>query len=33
LARSGQQGILKANTADRKISRLTRRVNAMGAAE
>lgn len=32
LARSGQQGILKANTADRKISRLTRRVNAMGAA-
>ena len=33
LSRSGQQGILKANTAARRISRLTRLVNAMGAAE
>lgn len=33
LARSGQQGILKPNTAARRISRLTRLVNSMGAAE
>ena len=33
LARSGQQGILKSNTAARRISRLTRLVNSMGRAE
>ena len=33
LARSGQQGILKANTSARRIARLTRLVNSMGAAE
>ena len=33
LARSNQHGILKANTAARRISRLTRLVNAMDAAE
>ena len=33
LARSGQKGILKSNTAARRISRLTRLVNSMGAAE
>ena len=33
LARSGQLGILKANAAARRISRLTRLVNALGAAE
>lgn len=33
LARSGQQGILKPNTVARRISRLTRLVNSMGAAE
>ena len=33
LARSGQLGILKPNTAARRISRLTRLVNAMGAAD
>jgi small subunit ribosomal protein S20 len=33
LARSGPQGILRANTSARRISRLTRLVNAMGAAE
>ena len=33
LARSGQQGILKPNTPARRISRLTRLVNSMGAAE
>ena len=30
LARSSQQGVLKPNTAARRISRLTRLVNAMG---
>ena len=33
LARSGQKGILKPNTAARRISRLTRLVNSMGTAE
>ncbi len=33
LARSGQQGILKPNTAARRISRLTRMVNSMGVAK
>ena len=33
LARSGQQGILKPNTAARRISRLTRLVNSMDKAE
>jgi len=33
LARSGQQGILKSNTAARRISRLTRLVNSMGRAD
>ncbi len=33
VARGSQQGILKPNTAARRISRLTRLVNAMGAAE
>ncbi len=33
LARVSQQGMMKANTASRRISRLTRLVNAMGAAE
>ncbi|MDP7546432.1 MAG: 30S ribosomal protein S20 [Alphaproteobacteria bacterium] len=33
LARSGQLGILKPNTAARRISQLTRLVGAMGAAE
>ncbi len=33
LTRGSQQGILKANTSARRISRLTRLVNAMGAAE
>ena len=33
LARSGHHGILKQNTAARRISRLTRLVNSMGRAE
>jgi len=33
IARSGQQGVIKANTATRRISRLTRLVNTMDAAE
>ena len=33
LARSGQLGILKPNTAARRVSRLNRLVGAMGAAE
>lgn len=33
LARSGQLGILKSNTAARRVSRLTRLVGAMVAAE
>ena len=33
LARSGQLGILKPNTAARRVSRLTRLVGAMRAAE
>jgi small subunit ribosomal protein S20 len=33
LARGRQQGILKANTAARRISRMSRLVNAMAAAE
>ena len=33
LARSSQQGVLKLNTAARRISRLTRLVNAMGTTE
>ena len=33
LARSGQQGILKPNTAARRISRLTRLVNSMGTPD
>ncbi|MDA1100792.1 MAG: 30S ribosomal protein S20 [Proteobacteria bacterium] len=33
LSRSSQLGILKPNTAARRISRLTRLVGAMGAAE
>ena len=33
LARGRQQGIMKANTAARRISRMSRLVNAMAAAE